>query len=497
MSLLSDEKKKNLRKLGVGLAFLAPNILGFVCFMLLPLVLSVVMAFTNWDLKLHNMFREQPLNFVGLQNFVRLFTESEFPRYFGNTLFLMMGLPLSIAGALGAALLLSREPGGKTRRVHGMIVGSAVMIACSLLLAVLGFGGTAFFVLLASVAGGILVMGTIGGKTVYRTLFFVPHFVSGVPVFLLWKKMYNPQTGPINRALRPVLNAVARAVNALPDPVVQTGYLLLLAAMVACLWYGIRRMRRLWNDGEVGWVAASVAVALMGLPFLLLQFWSPVPAVARLTAVAALLCAVWVGRGFLGEPDFTADADKRLGGAALLAAGLTIVELICLGLGAVVFNLPEAAVDGLEPPSWLASYHWAKPALILIGLWGSIGGRNMILYLAGLTNIPRHLYEAADIDGATPWQRFWHITWPQLAPITFFIVIMSVIGGLKGGFQMARTMTRGGPAGATTMLSYFIYEEGFETGRLGFACSVAWAMFLIIFVVTLFNWKFGNRYVNE
>jgi len=121
----------------------------------------------------------------------------------------------------------------------------------------------------------------------------------------------------------------------------------------------------------------------------------------------------------------------------------------------------------------------------------------MLLYIAGLTNIPPELYEAADIDGASPRQRFWNVTWPQLAPITFFIFIMSVIGGLQGGFEMARTMTQGGPAGSTTPLSYFIFTQGFETGRFGSASGVAWALFALVLSVTLINWKFGSRYVND
>ena len=78
------------------------------------------------------------------------------------------------------------------------------------------------------------------------------------------------------------------------------------------------------------------------------------------------------------------------------------------------------------------------------------------------------------MDGASSLQRFWHITWPQLAPVTFFIGVMGIIYGLQGGFEMARVMTMGGPAGSTTTLSYFIYLEGFETGRLGYASAAAW-----------------------
>ena len=132
-----------------------------------------------------------------------------------------------------------------------------------------------------------------------------------------------------------------------------------------------------------------------------------------------------------------------------------------------------------------------------MGFWGAIGSNNMLLYLAGLSGVPQELYEAADIDGATPWQRFWNITWPQLSNVTFFIMIMAVIGGLQGGFDMARVMTDGGPAGSTTTLAYYIYTQGFGTGRLGYASAVSWLLFLMVFIVTMFNWKFGNRYTNE
>jgi multiple sugar transport system permease protein len=164
-----------------------------------------------------------------------------------------------------------------------------------------------------------------------------------------------------------------------------------------------------------------------------------------------------------------------------------------------MYLLPEWAAhpNGLEPPKWLNDVNWAKPSIMIMSFWGAVGSNNMLLYLAALTNVPQELYEAADIDGASRFQKFWNVTWPQLAPTTFFIVVMGVIHGLQGGFEMARVMTQGGPAGQTTTLAYFIYTEGFETGRLGFSSAVAWTLFLMVLLVTLFNWKFGNKYVND
>lgn len=138
----------------------------------------------------------------------------------------------------------------------------------------------------------------------------------------------------------------------------------------------------------------------------------------------------------------------------------------------------------------------AREAIMFMGIWTGIGGNNMLLYLAGISNIPLELYEAADIDGAGKWAKFRHVTWPQLAPTTFFIVVMSTIGGLQGGFEQARVMTQGGPAGITTTLSYYIYTVAFEQLKLGYASAVAWVLFVIIFALTLLNWKYGNRHVN-
>ena len=135
----------------------------------------------------------------------------------------------------------------------------------------------------------------------------------------------------------------------------------------------------------------------------------------------------------------------------------------------------------------------AREAIIIMGIWSGIGGNNMILYIAAIANIPDNLYEAAAIDGAGPLARFRHVTVPSVAPTTFFIVIMSIIGGLQGGFETARVMTQGGPAGITTTLSYYIYSTGFEELKLGYSAAVSWILFLVVFVATLVYWRKGNR----
>jgi len=145
---------------------------------------------------------------------------------------------------------------------------------------------------------------------------------------------------------------------------------------------------------------------------------------------------------------------------------------------------------------WLDSMKWAKPSLMLMGLWVMIGGYNMILYLAALQGIPKDFYDAAAIDGASPWQKFWNITWPMISPTTFFVAIMAVIGGFQGGFMYAYILTRGGPSGATTTLEYYIYQNLTMFQEAGYAAGIAWFLFIIIFTITLFNWKYGGKLVH-
>ncbi len=154
-----------------------------------------------------------------------------------------------------------------------------------------------------------------------------------------------------------------------------------------------------------------------------------------------------------------------------------------------VFGL-EIDKPGINPTQFGIG---ARDALIYMGIWTAIGGNNMLLYLAALTNVPEELVEATQIDGASRWQSFLHVIWPTLAPTTFFIVIMSIIGGMQGGFEQAKVMTNGGPAGTTTTVAYHIYTKAFEEFQVGYASAIAWVLFAIVFGLSLFTWKFGNR----
>ena len=148
---------------------------------------------------------------------------------------------------------------------------------------------------------------------------------------------------------------------------------------------------------------------------------------------------------------------------------------------------------GITGPKWLTDYYWAKPTFILIGLWAAMGGNNMLLYLAGLQSIPPELYEAAKVDGASKTQQFIHITVPMLTPTSFFIFIMGVIYGFQAGFDTAFVLTQGGPAGATTTLSYYIYNHAFVWFNMGYAAAISLVLFGMVLLITFINWKIGGR----
>jgi len=151
----------------------------------------------------------------------------------------------------------------------------------------------------------------------------------------------------------------------------------------------------------------------------------------------------------------------------------------------------------IQGPNWLGDPRWAKPAFIITGFWQNLGGLTMLLYLAALQGIPEQLYEAAEIDGASAWQRFLRITWPMVSPTTFFVLTMGIIRGFQGGFQQAYIMTRGGPGGATTTIGYFIYNQAFfQEQRMGYASAAAWALFLLILVLSMLQWRFGQKRVH-
>ncbi len=149
------------------------------------------------------------------------------------------------------------------------------------------------------------------------------------------------------------------------------------------------------------------------------------------------------------------------------------------------FGIINYALDqiGIKGPAWLYDPNWAMPAIILTSAWKDLGFV-MVVFLAGLQAIPRDYYEAASLDGASGWEQLKAITLPLLAPTTFFVAIISIIGSFQV-FTQVYIMTEGGPSGSTTVLVERIYKHAFEYGEMGYAAAISWALCLIIFSVTL------------
>jgi multiple sugar transport system permease protein len=138
---------------------------------------------------------------------------------------------------------------------------------------------------------------------------------------------------------------------------------------------------------------------------------------------------------------------------------------------------------GIEPINWLGDPTWAMPAIIILAVWKNFG-YNMIIFIAGLQNIPGHLYEAADIDGASAWEQFRHITVPMLAPTFLFVGIITMVGYFQL-FAEPYVMTEGGPLNTTLSIVLMMYREGFKWWSMGYASAVAFTLFVIIFAATL------------
>lgn len=145
-------------------------------------------------------------------------------------------------------------------------------------------------------------------------------------------------------------------------------------------------------------------------------------------------------------------------------------------------------------PGWMADPKWAKPALILMSTWG-VGGW-MLVYLAGLQDVPRDLYEAAEIDGAGAWQRAMHITVPFMSPHLFFTLVMGLIGAAQY-FTQAFVMTggQGGPVDSTRFFSLYLFQNAFLYWKMGYACAMAWILFVVILLFTLLLFRSSAKYV--
>lgn len=147
-----------------------------------------------------------------------------------------------------------------------------------------------------------------------------------------------------------------------------------------------------------------------------------------------------------------------------------------------------------SPPSWLGDPHWSLIALVIVSVWQAAGFQ-MLLFLAGLQNIDVSLQEAARIDGATERQVFWNVTLPLLSPVTFFVLIVSLIASSQT-FEATYALTGGGPQRSSTTLAFFIYQNAFVFFRMGYASALAYVLLLLVGTVTLLNFTLRRRWVH-
>jgi multiple sugar transport system permease protein len=149
---------------------------------------------------------------------------------------------------------------------------------------------------------------------------------------------------------------------------------------------------------------------------------------------------------------------------------------------------------GVQGPAWTQSTVWALPSLVLLGLWGTVGGTRMIVFLAGLQGVPRELHEAAEIDGANVWQRFRNVTLPLISPTIFFNVVVSIIGALSV-FSVAYIGTQGGPSYSTYFYVYHLYTNAFQYNLMGYASALAWIFLVIVLALTVVQFRLQDRWV--
>ncbi len=234
-------------------------------------------------------------------------------------------------------------------------------------------------------------------------------------------------------------------------------------------WVGLGNYRQLLSDPDFFQTLKSTAVFLAGT----------VPTSMALGLLLALLVHKKIaGRGIFRSIFFSPVV------TSYVAAGLIFLWLLNYNYGVV--NQVIVRMGGTKIP-WLMNQNTAMLAVIVVTIWKD-AGYNMVLFLAGLNSIDRTYGDAAALDGANGWQIFWDVTWPLLLPTTIFVLITRMIFTIRA-FEQIYAMTRGGPAGATRVFVYYIYEKAFDNFQLGYASAAAIVLLGVVLLVTLIQLK--------
>ena len=227
---------------------------------------------------------------------------------------------------------------------------------------------------------------------------------------------------------------------------------------------GLENYRRLMHD-EVFWKALgnTAYYAVMALPLGLIMSLSA----ALMLNVKARGQSVY--RTIIFLPSLVPAVASAMLWLWLFNGQLGLINLVLRHLGIQ------------NPPEWLSDVSWAMPALVLMSLWGV--GNTVVIYLAGLQDVPRELYEAAELDGAGSARRLWHVTLPSISPVIFFNLVMAIIGTLQV-FGAPYIMTGGGPARSTYFFTMYLYDNAFSYLKMGYASAMAWVQLVLVILLT-------------
>jgi multiple sugar transport system permease protein len=247
----------------------------------------------------------------------------------------------------------------------------------------------------------------------------------------------------------------------------------------AAEWLGLDNYTRAFTEDDLFW-------ASMGRTFTFALFYVPV------AIIGALLLASLLNQKLKGTNIYrTIFFMPHLIPAVALAVVWTF--LLQPRLGPINYMLRGIGIS--DPPNWLAARESALYSVIMINVWAAVGGNTMLIFLAGLQGVPQELYEAAEIDGAGSFRKFWNVTLPLLTPTIFFNMVLAIIAALKV-FTTAWVATKGGPSYATWFFALHIYTEAFQYFRLGYGSALAWVLAVIVMFFTWIQVQYSRRWVH-
>ena len=209
--------------------------------------------------------------------------------------------------------------------------------------------------------------------------------------------------------------------------------------------------------------------------------------VALALALAMLLNSVRRGAGFFRTVFYLPKMTPTVATAS--------VFLLLLNGSTGAINRGLAAI-GIDGPNWLLDPAWVKPSIVLMTIWGVAG--TMVIFLAALQNVPKELYEAASIDGAGAWRRFWNVTLPLISPAVLFNVLVLTIAAFQifdQAFLLFHRTTASGSSDASLFYAIYLFQQAFRQFNFGFAAAMAWLLFVIILVISIIQMRVGNRFV--